>query len=170
MTPLVFSSHCKHALGTHKHSPGEGQAQDVPLRCVPVAVCLGFMCLQWRRWIWVIQCWNGCAGKRGLPVSLQWALTGCHCWGRNLGQRKGPSGVTHGVTRFVFPLAVSEGKGDVGEQCLEVPPFSFPSQQGLGDAEITRITNLHMRLWDVQQVAETCRVYAWTGSVQIALA
>lgn len=167
MTPLVLSSHSKHALETHKHTPEEGRSQDVPLWCVPVAVCLCFnvlavmkmnlsnSALEWMRW-----------EKGPLFVSLQWNSTGCHRWGSSWGQRKGPQRCHPWGNMTCVPLAVSEGRRGVGEQCLEASPFSFPSPQGLGDAEITRITSLHTRGCVVHQVAEMGTVYAWDWECQ----
>lgn len=42
ITRLLFNSQSKHALETQKQTSEEGQSQDVPLRCVPVAVCFCF--------------------------------------------------------------------------------------------------------------------------------
>lgn len=97
-----------------------------------------FMCLWWRRWIWVIQFWNGCVRKMSLSVlrraacSKPWkdATDGEAGWDEG----KVPPGVICGPTRPVSLLVVSRGRRGVGEGVAfgSSPPFLIPLLTGFG--------------------------------------
>lgn len=144
--------YCRHSdtlleRGTLRMSlSGVSQGLCAVLHVLAMKMNLSHSALEWIYW-----------EKEPLCVSLQWALPGCHCWGSTLGQREGPPGITHGLTRPVCPMAAREGWRDVGEQCLEASPFLLSIPAGIGECWNHQSA---VRWCAVHGVAEMGRVYA----------